>query len=92
MKLKTPFTHSFLPPGLPKIRVTGIDLLDLSDPVVRTGAGALHIHGEIQDSQYLTFSTQVLFHNVRLDIVPEPSAALLGGLGLLAFLRRRAVR
>lgn len=30
-----------------------------------------------------------LFDNVQLEIIPEPSAALLGGLGLLALLRRR---
>lgn len=29
------------------------------------------------------------FDNVRFDVIPEPSAALLGGLGLLALLRRR---
>ena len=36
-------------------------------------------------------TNQAFFDNVRLDIVavPEPSAALLGGLGLLAVLRRR---
>ena len=32
---------------------------------------------------------QAFFDNVRLDIVPEPSTALLGGLGILALLRRR---
>ena len=32
---------------------------------------------------------QAFFDNVRLTIVPEPSAALLGGLGMLALLRRR---
>lgn len=52
----------YLPPGSsPKIRVTGIGLLAnlpglLRDPVVRLGAGALRIHGEIHDSEYLTFS------------------------------------
>lgn len=36
-------------------------------------------------------SNQAFFDNVRLDIVPipEPSSALLGGLGILALLRRR---
>ncbi len=29
------------------------------------------------------------FDNVRFDVIPEPSTALLGGLGLLALLRRR---
>jgi hypothetical protein len=29
------------------------------------------------------------FDNVRFEVIPEPSAALLGGLGLLALLRRR---
>jgi hypothetical protein len=33
--------------------------------------------------------THVVFDNVRLTSIPEPSAALLGGLGLLALLRRR---
>ncbi len=33
--------------------------------------------------------THVAFDNVRLTAIPEPSAALLGGLGLLALLRRR---
>lgn len=32
---------------------------------------------------------QILFDNVRFDVVPEPSALLLGGLGTLALLRRR---
>lgn len=32
---------------------------------------------------------QVLFDNVRFDVVPEPSSLLLGGLGALALLRRR---
>jgi hypothetical protein len=31
----------------------------------------------------------VLFDNVQVTFIPEPSAALLGGLGLLALLRRR---
>jgi hypothetical protein len=31
----------------------------------------------------------VNFDNVTIDVVPEPSAALLGGLGMLALLRRR---
>lgn len=31
----------------------------------------------------------VFFDNVRLTVIPEPGAALLGGLGLLALLRRR---
>jgi hypothetical protein len=34
-------------------------------------------------------SSQTSFDNVRLTSVPEPSAALLGGLGMLALLRRR---
>jgi hypothetical protein len=33
--------------------------------------------------------SHVVFDNVRLTSIPEPSAALLGGLGLLALLRRR---
>ena len=32
---------------------------------------------------------QAFYDNVRLTIVPEPSAALLGGIGMLALLRRR---
>lgn len=35
--------------------------------------------------------TQVLFDNVRFDVVPEPSALFLGGLGALAILRRRRI-
>lgn len=31
----------------------------------------------------------VNFDNVTIDVIPEPSAALLGGLGMLALLRRR---
>jgi hypothetical protein len=31
----------------------------------------------------------IFFDNVRLVAVPEPSAALLGGLGMLCILRRR---
>jgi hypothetical protein len=36
-----------------------------------------------------TNTAAVEFDNVRLTAIPEPSAALLGGLGLLALLRRR---
>lgn len=32
---------------------------------------------------------QTIYDNVRLDVIPEPSAVLLGGLGALALLRRR---
>ena len=35
--------------------------------------------------------TQVIFDNVRFDVIPEPSTALLGGLGALALLRRRRI-
>ncbi len=34
--------------------------------------------------------THVAFDNVRLTAIPEPSAALLGGLGCLLLLRRRS--
>lgn len=34
---------------------------------------------------------QVLFDNVRFNAIPEPSTALLGGLGALALLRRRRI-
>jgi hypothetical protein len=35
------------------------------------------------------FGNRVIFDNVALDSIPEPSVALLGGLGLLGLLRRR---
>ena len=34
-------------------------------------------------------SGTALYDNVELSVIPEPSAALLGGLGMLALLRRR---
>ncbi len=43
----------------------------------------------IWSQNYGTGGTHVAFDNVRLTAIPEPSAALLGGLGLLALLRRR---
>ena len=38
-----------------------------------------------------TGGTQVIFDNVRFDVIPEPTTALLGGLGALALLRRRRI-
>ena len=35
--------------------------------------------------------TQVIFDNVRFNVIPEPSAILLGGLGALGLLRRRRI-
>ena len=36
-----------------------------------------------------TVSGTALFDNIQVSVIPEPSTALLGGLGLLALLRRR---
>ncbi len=43
----------------------------------------LHSKGALSDTQYLDFNS------VSVTVIPEPGAALLGGLGLLALLRRR---
>ncbi|NQX01842.1 PEP-CTERM sorting domain-containing protein [bacterium] len=37
----------------------------------------------------IVFASGAFYDNVQLTVVPEPSAALLGGLGLLALFRRR---
>lgn len=41
------------------------------------------------DTVVLRTINSALFDNVQVEVIPEPSAALLGGLGMLALLRRR---
>lgn len=55
------------------------------------------IVGSTTTNLFTTFDSAVLrigggtayYDNIKLEVVPEPSAALLGGLGMLALLRRR---
>jgi hypothetical protein len=41
------------------------------------------------DTVVLRTVNSALFDNIKVEVIPEPRAALLGGLGLLALLRRR---
>ena len=69
---------------------TGAEAQNLEDLKVTfwaTGAG--DGVAAIGDSPAVVGGTNVPFDNVRFTAVPEPSAALLGGLGLLLLARRR---
>lgn len=56
-----------------------------------TAGGAFRFNGHMDEARVVTFTPGESTANVlnTLTSVPEPSAALLGGLGLLALLRRR---
>jgi hypothetical protein len=52
------------------------------------GVGTLNFQGDFDEASFFTFAPGAF--NAGADLlVPEPSAALLGGLGMLALLRRR---
>jgi hypothetical protein len=61
------------------------------------GNDHFEITGSTTTNLFTTFDSVVLrvgggtatYDNIKLEVIPEPSAALLGGLGLLALLRRR---
>ncbi len=81
---------------------TGV-MINLDDPTGNTLRGSNADAGDFAGltDQTVTFTMPMIrnnnvddaayiqFDNVTLNFIPEPSAALLGGLGLLALLRRR---
>lgn len=54
----------------------------------RQGVGTGHFIGDFDEASFFTFGTGAFNPSTDL-LVPEPGAALLGGLGLLCLLRRR---
>lgn len=53
------------------------------------GVGTNQFIGDFDEASFFTFSPGAFNASTDLLVVPEPSAALLGGLGVLALLRRR---
>lgn len=51
------------------------------------GVGTGHFQGDFDEMRFFTFGSGEF--NASTDLIPEPSATLLGGIGLLALMRRR---
>lgn len=51
--------------------------------------GSVYFDGLLDEARVVTFAGSDSVADIRAALIPEPSAALLGGLGLLALLRRR---
>ena len=70
-------------------QLTNNEFKDFTFSYTATGAetGDLRIAMWAENS---AVGTHVAFDNVRLSVIPEPSAALLGGIGCLLLLRRRS--
>lgn len=74
---------------------TGVETLFSLSSGLTTHLSVAGVH--TTGSPFTTFDTAVLrldqgtgfFDNIQVEIIPEPHTALLGGLGLLALLRRR---
>ena len=71
---------------------TGFEWLGSTDTSVTSSNGSTHtarLFSSTNNSPSLWNSASGVLNQVRITAVPEPSTALLGGLGLLALLRRR---
>ena len=53
------------------------------------GVGTRQFIGDFDEASFFTFAPGEFNASTDLLVVPEPSPALLGGLGMLALLRRR---
>lgn len=54
-----------------------------------TGSTLSGVFGNSFDTVVIRPNGPILLDNIEVSVIPEPSAALLGGLGMLALLRRR---
>lgn len=73
----------------PLIELSNLSLTDTDGFAIRYAAGGALYGGNSVNRSGGNGNRQLPLNSIEFTLVPEPSAALLGGLGMLALLRRR---